>query len=311
MNHYSKETAMEEYLYVDDERLDKCLQEFGSPLSVQKERQKSVEISWTPKVTFSESEKLVPPTRSEKIEYLLENLRERDLLTETPFRGLEVFGDRAKGFHLETCDAVKTLIDAALPEALIPSDSELSAEVDEIFGIDLIEKNPQNFERRKTQFLKKQKEAALARAREQIGDFKGLNIWISDRRQSGPSTAERRGQLFLIVGFPNKDYAGAFFERWSAHSAFTGLLNELGPYFAKSILHNVADESDNPTSEFQNAFLADPFKTLRSFGARVGDSRRIKTLYRVRSAILYKELGDDIGSIATIAYPIFIADAQF
>jgi len=301
---------MEEYLYVDDKRLDKYVEEFGSPVSVQKKRQKGFEISWTPKLTFSESEELTPPTRSEKIEYLLENLRERDLLTETQFSGLEVFGDHAKAFHLETCDAVKTFIDAALPETMIPSASELPAEVDEIFGIDLIKKNPQNSERKK-QFLKKQKEAALARAREEIGDFKGLNIWISDRHHIDPSTAERRGQLFLIVGFPKEDYEGAFFERWSAHSALTGLLNELGPYFAKSVLHKVANESNNPTSEFQNGFLADPLKTLRSFGARVGDWRRIKTLYRVRSAILYKELGDDIGSIATIAYPVFIADAQF
>lgn len=302
---------MEDYLYVDDERLDKYVQEFGSPVSVQKERQKGVEIGWMPKVTFSQSEKPVPLTRPEKIDYLLENLRKYDLLTETQFSGNEVFGDHAKAFHLETCQAVKTFIDAALPETMIPSSSELSAEVDEIFGIDLLEKNPQESERRKKQFLKKQKEAALARAREEIGDFNGLNIWISDRHHIRLSTAESRGQLFLIVGFPKKDYSGVFFERWSAHSAFAGLLKELGPYFAKSVLHNVASEHDNPTSNFQNSFLADPLGTLRSFGARVGDWRRIKTLYRVRSAILYKELDDDIGSIATIGYPIFVADAQF
>jgi hypothetical protein len=42
----------------------------------------------------------------------------------------------------------------------------------------------------------------------------------------GQSTAEQRGQLFLIVGFPEDDYQAGF-DAWSAYSAFTGLLREL------------------------------------------------------------------------------------
>lgn len=259
-----------EYHYVDEERLDKYLEEYGSPVIIQKEQTKGVELSFTPKLTFTTSEKLVPPTTPEKIEYLLDNLRKHELLEEGRYRGREAFSNRAKPFHLETCEAVKTFIDAALPEVMIPSTANLSIAVDEIYGTDTdFAKRPGEFGRRREQLLRKQKQEALARARELVGDFKGLNIWISDRHHVDPSTTEKRGQLFLIVGFP-KDVE-THFEAWSAHSAFTGLLSELRSYFQKSILHTVARESDNPNSQFQNDFLADPLKALRSFGARVAN----------------------------------------
>lgn len=297
--------SLAEYLYVDDRRLDKYVEQIGSLITYDKVPIWTATLSLLGPAAEGTQQRTGRPLRqSEKINRLLDYLKKHDLLAEGRFTGRNAFTHNAKMFRLETCLAVKTFIPPATPETLAPKESEW---VEDYFP--LAKEDPLDALKRKQRLQKKERERALARAREAIADFSGLNIWISDHRHAGPSNPEKSGQLFLIVGFPKDDVNSI--DAWSAYSAFTGLRNELASELAKSVLHNVAHESDNPTSEFQQSFLADPLKSLRSLGARVGDWREITTLYRVRDAILYKELGESAESIATVGYPIYIAATSF
>jgi hypothetical protein len=233
----------------------------------------------------------------------MDYLEQNDLLDQGRPTGRGALSPDAKMFRLETCWAVKTFIPPAAPENLIAQEPEWD---DEFFPRGLKE-NP--LEAIKREQRRQSRERSLARAREAIAGFGGLNIWFSDQHQTGPSHPQESDQLFLIVGFPKDDVNTI--HAWSAYSAFTGLTSELAGLMAKTVLHSVADQSNNPTSKFQQSFLADPVNSLRSLGAQVAAPRKIRTLYRVRQAVLHKLPDDSAESIATIGYPIFIDAAGF
>ena len=296
--------SLVEPLYVDERRLDTYVDQIGSPITYTDKIPiwKAALNLLGPSAEVTQQRTGRVRTRPEKIKYLLDHLTKHDLLDQGRFTGREAFSPNAKLFRLETCWAVKTLIPPATPESLIAQEPDWS---DDYFPLP---KEDQLEALKRRQFQKKERERSLARAREAIAGYSGLNIWFSDRHHIGSSNPEKTGQLFLMVGFAKDDVNSI--DAWSAYSAFTGLRNELAGLMAKSVLHSVADQSDNPTSEFQQRFLADPLSSLRSFGAQVGNWREIRTLYRVRDAILYKE-PDDAESIATIGYPIYIEAIGF
>jgi hypothetical protein len=218
----------------------------------------------------------------------------------------KIFSADDQMFRLETCSAIKAFIPPLTPESMIEPD--LEGLVDEL-SFSSPKDDPQTAARRRAALKANLRKQELARARATLTGFDGLNIWLSDRHHLGASNEAGWGQLFLVVGFPHDDSRS--FNAWSAYSAFTGLLSQLRGELEKSVLHTVAHERDNPTSDFQQSFLADPVQALYQLGAKFSTWRKIETLYRVRDAILYREPADGVEAIATIGYPIFIATAGF
>ena len=304
---------LEEYLYVDDRRLDTYVDQIGSPVTFEKVPVWSAKLALTGlEAAGTQQRHPRSLTRAEKITRLLNYLGEKGLLGDGRFTGREAFSPLAQPFRLETCEAVKLLIPPASAEALEPEDPGLADElflVDEFFDIKA-GRDPSELRRRRERFLRQERESRLARRREQLAGFDGINIWFSDRHQRDSSNSERRGQLVLIAGFAKDDDAG--FGAWSAYSALRGLFNELRSDLKKTVLHTVSDEiAVNSLSSFEQRFLTDPLSALQSVGVKVGSYRVIKVLYRVRDAVLYQDLRNNAEEIATIGYPIFVTAEGF
>src|ERR1041384_1203717 len=180
--------SLEEYLYVDDRRLDKYVEQIGSLIIYDKVPIWTAKLSLLGPAAEGTQQRTGRPLRqSEKIKRLLDHLKKYDLIAEGRFTGRNAFTPNAKMFRLETCWAVKTFIPPATPATLATKESEW---VEDYFP--LPKEDPTDALKRKQRLQKN----ALARAREAIADFSGLNIWISDHRHAGPSNPEKRGQLF-------------------------------------------------------------------------------------------------------------------
>jgi hypothetical protein len=297
---------LEEYLYVDDERLDEYVEQIGSPNTSDK-----VPI-WTAKLGVfgpaaeGTQQRLVRPlTRHEKIERLVEHLKKTNELGERRFVGRAAFAADAKQFRFETCRAVKTFIPALTPEAIVPKDATDDVELEYGFSKVSLTNKPDLSDAMFASRKRKARELALERAKVELGDFKGINVWVSDAPEMGAGGEKTEDQLFLIVGFTKNDQEG--FRPWSAYSSFAGLVSDMGLEFSKTVMREVAQSPNEPNSQFHQDFLRDPLKCLREAGAKIGSKREIKTLYRVRETILYKHPDSDRETTATIGYPIYIA----
>src|SRR6266702_2645551 len=102
--------SVQEYLYVDDKRLDRYAEGIGSPLIFEKVAALTVKISVLPDAGITQQRTGRPLTRPEKIDRLLEFLRKHKYLDEGRFKGRDAFSQDAKVFRLETCHAVKVHI---------------------------------------------------------------------------------------------------------------------------------------------------------------------------------------------------------
>lgn len=292
-----------EYTYIDENRLNSYVEQIRSPNTTDKVPNLKWSISLLgPAVEGSQASIIRLLTNSEKINTLLDYLKKHKSLGDGRFSGRNAFAPDANEFRLETCTAIKTFIPPVKPEVLAPDFSDWPEDY-----LPLIKDDPLESIRQRQRLHARERE--LARARETLAGFKGLSIWISDQHHAGLSNPEKRGQLYLVVGFPMDDVNN--FGTRSAYSAFSGLMHELEDELSKSVLRDVLAQSNDPTSKFQKSFLANPINALRSYGAHVDAPRKITTLYRVRDAVLYKDPQKDEESIATIGYPIYIAAEGF
>ena len=270
---------LEEYLYVDEKRLDTYTEQIGSTVKFEKVPIWSVKFSLTgPEAGGTQQRFQMPLTRQEKVDRLVYYLKEKSLLGDGRLLDRErTFTIRKPEapFRLETCDAVRVFIP---PVPALNPRSQLGRKR-------LLEQLPK-------------------KARDPLHGFSGLNIWFSDRHHASSSNAECRGQLLLIVGFPKDDVA--HYEARSAYSALQSLVDQLGSEVEKTILHDLRYEQPEMASSLQKRFAADPIPALEAAGAEVAGWRTITTLYRVRQAVVFNELDDDRETIATIGYPIYI-----
>jgi hypothetical protein len=150
------------------------------------------------------------------------------------------------------------------------------------------------------------RERKLVKARRRLAAFKGLSIWYSGRPEPGSAGTTNAGPLFLVVGYPWDDQSD--FGICSAYSALAALLEALGSERAITVLRDVRAEGPSSGSGFTQQFLKDPLAALEDAGADMVGWRDVKCLYRVRDAVLYREPSDDAEAIATIGYPIYIAE---
>jgi len=99
---------MRDYLFIDEKRLDVFLQQSPNPPKKKLRRKKTFSLSITgPKVEFTEESNDSPPTLHEKIETLIEQLREQDLLTTQRPIHLHNPEEEARPFVLEETSACK------------------------------------------------------------------------------------------------------------------------------------------------------------------------------------------------------------
>ena len=259
---------LEEYLYVDDKRLDSYVEQIGSFVTYDKAPVYNVNLSLAgPGVGAVQQRFQRPLSRHEKIVKLLDYLEKGEFLGQGRLSDREEATAmyrppaKAKVFRLETCEAARVLI----PSINSPESRTVRQE---------------------------------------------LNLWFSDRHHAGSIRREcldyllRPAQLLLIVGFHKDDYA-AHFEAWSAYSALESLRRELSGELPETMLRQLTTEKPWESS-LQQRFLTDPIAALRGTGAQVADWRQIESLYRVRHAVLCKDLVDEGEAIATVGYPIFI-----
>jgi hypothetical protein len=295
---------MEDYLYVDDRRLNSYVEQIGSPVTYDKSRGFTFSIGLTgPSASGSQQTHPRPLTQHEKLTRFLTHLKENDLLGDGRLTYGQALSGNARAYQLEVCDAVKVFIPPASPEQLVPKDSSIPD-----FSTPFLREDPLEFDRRVRRREAEDRRALLEGARAEIAGFGGLDIWISQLPEAERKDPKGRGQLLLIVGSQKDDTViGAF----SAFSSLTWLFRSLSGDLRRSVLHSALNEwrSGSPPSPLEKSFLADPVATLLSLGALDSGPRTIETLYRVRDAIIYKETDDRDDRIATIGYPIFIASS--
>jgi hypothetical protein len=299
----SDDSPIPEYLYIDQARLGRYFEHTKTPPKYAKVS------SWTARLTLpiptvegSQQKQLVSFTLEEKIELLRDYLRKQGQLAEGRITDRAGFSDVSKVFRLETCEAVKAFIPATSPRNLV-SESDLAGTASELGFGHLSSRVGHLREQRLRMSLRQH---AMERARSEIGDFKGLSIWFSDRHHAEPHSAVSRGQLFLVVEHPWKDDNA--FQAVSAHSALVSLFSELQQDLLRSALSDVVAETNEPrpNSAFQQKFLADPLAALAGRGALLTGWRAIQALYRVRTVNLYRDPEDDEESFAAIGYTIVI-----
>lgn len=307
---------LEEYLFVDDQRLDAYVDQLGSPVTYDKVPVWEARFSLTgPEASGTQERHARALTRTEKIGRLVEYLEKHDQLLSGRPTGREVFHDNTTVFRLESCRASRVLIPALSPEDIAHDDT-----IDKLLAHSL-ETTPapgdstwlrlfvplysQLNRQRRARHIH---ERRLQIARQQLQGFGGINLWVSDRRREGGTAARRGGgQLLLVAGFPRDDER--HFHAWSAYSALACFLHELRADVDRTVLRSFAGDMHNQPSSFQDGFLADPAATLAEAGASVSPGRAITTLYRIREAVLYRDPADGAEAIATFAYPIFIRAA--
>jgi hypothetical protein len=293
--------GLEEYLYVDDKRLDTYADQIGSPLTFEKVPVWTASISLTgPKADGKQERHARPLTRSEKIGRLMDYLTKEDRLGSGRL-GAEVRSGAERLFRLETCKAAQVIIPPLSDEDLVP---EVSEDVREHRVARGRRSGWLETSRRQTQLNIRERQ--LAKARRRLAAFKGLSIWYSGRPESGPAGTTKAGPLFLVVGYPWDDQS--HFGTCSAYSALAALLEALGSERDMTALRDVRAEGPSSGSGFTQLFLRDPLRALEDAGADMVGWRDVKCLYRVRDAVLYREPSDDAEAIATIGYPIYIAE---
>lgn len=296
-----------DYVYVDDERLDRYTTQITSPVRYDKVPTFSAQIGFVPNVQLKQERVQRDLTQSEKIRILLDHLEKLHAVKEGRVRtgwGRRLEEDEV--FRLETCTASHVFIPPTTPEDLAGKRYALPAEESEEGLLLPLKRSEREREMDRARRARQEERARLIEAaRREIAEFQGLHLWISHSRYSAPLTTipEPETQLLLVAGFRRDDQA--FAPAHSAYSALVGLFDEVSD-LRRSILFEVESRiRSNPGAEFQQRFLADPFGALRSVGAPDDPPRTIRTLYRVRQVLGY---GTPQGeAVATIGYPIFIA----
>jgi hypothetical protein len=284
---------IDEYLYVDEKRLDYYIGQIGAPVAFDKVPRWTVSFSIAgPKVEGTQERPPRPLTIGEKINRLMDHLHtNKDSLGEGR-AGREALGLRSvtRVFRLETCEAVKVFI--PLMSAKKRRQADQMAET-------------QFFDSFQTAVRKTAKRLDSVYPEGRAAGFTGLNLWFSDK-QLGPDQLglATLGQLLLVVDFPHDDLA--HYGQFSAYSVLHGLLNELRSDLERTVLHPASTQRPELPGSFQQLFARAPVRTLLEIGANVAPPRVIKTLYRVREVVPYLDPSEDKEKVATFGYPIFI-----
>jgi hypothetical protein len=292
----------EEYLYIDYDRLKAYYQDIGPPVRYDK----------VPRWTVTGGTKGVEVTRdgekqqrevttNEMIKHLEQHLESQGQLGFGRITDRSVSPGEQHLIRLETCRATHVFIPPANPESFLP---------ERLKNLKTGHPRPPfNHPTRLVSSLQNRqqkqriaRETRLRLAREKIGDFNGLNIWISTRIL-GAKKQNRDHQLFLLLDYRRDDeqHIGA----GSAYSALVKLYGELQREFEVSVLHSALHQINNPESSFHKRFLVNPIEAFVSFGATLLTERTITSLYRVRIAVLYGE-SNAVSLFATIGYPVYI-----
>lgn len=145
--------------------------------------------------------------------------------------------------------------------------------------------------------------------------FLGLSLWISDSPESQPDADWLKLYLLEDYSGPDGYYQG------SALSILNWMYEAWTHEFYDTVVH-VALSQQAPGAHFnarlEHRMASDPVGFMTVLGARIGLSRRITVLYRVRTYIQRKsplrevlleshKLGAPLRHAGTIGYPIFIA----
>jgi hypothetical protein len=230
----------------------------------------------------------------------MDYLTKNNLLT-SQRPGGEVRSGADKLLRLETCKAAQVIIPPLSDEDLVP---EVRDDVREHRVAR--HRTSDWLETRRLQARLNIRERKLAKAQRRLAAFKGLSIWYSGRPESGSAGTMKAGPLFLVVGYPWDDQS--HFGICSAYSSLAALLEALGSARDITVLRDVRAEGPSTASGFTQHFLKDPLAALEEVGADVVGWRHVECLYRVRDTVLYREPSDDAEAIATIGYPIYIAE---
>jgi hypothetical protein len=135
------------------------------------------------------------------------------------------------------------------------------------------------------------------------GSDRVLAIWVCDPPPNQDPSARRAiGQLYLIEDFPGVDFDGAFFRRASGYSALLMLLEDEDA----DVRETICRAGLNPSQSA--AFASQPLELLTKLGAKVGTTRTIRTLYRIRDTVM-EQYAEPEYAVVTIGYPIAIAVA--
>lgn len=125
-------------------------------------------------------------------------------------------------------------------------------------------------------------------------DFAGLNMWVAER-----STAERAetGALYLIEDAPSDKHV----DQWSSGLSALWMLS--------SCVRGLPSGRSFGASSQQEArsFSKDPVAFLKSLGAKVGATRRIRVFYRIRATFMDLD-APNRGEPTTVGYPIVISE---
>jgi hypothetical protein len=270
-----------EYLYVDTPRLNSYLEQISPPIIYDKVPSWRVALGLNPSIEGTVEKHGRQLTSHEKITRLMKYLEKENLMFTWRLREADRWGDirrheEPKVFVIETCRATKIWI---------PPKPEVST------------------------------------------TFKGLTLWFSakplreyqSRAPKIPSETSTGnfpvGALYLLEDDPHSD--SETIVSTSSYSALSMLLDGMSmgmgnegirENFEETVIAKALSEN-NGNKDFRTAFSTKPVQLLSKLGAKVGTSRIIRTLYRIRATLNDEDYEFEY-PVVTIGYPIFIAEAE-
>jgi len=281
--------SITEYIYIDKRRLDSYLEQIASPIIYDKVPVWRAALGLSPSLEGTVEKHGRELTTHEKITKLMNYLNKENLIYTWRLRDRERWGAPTHGkvFVLETCQATRIWIPPKPHSSLT---------------------------------------------------FKGLTLWISSSplseyqsyaldqeyppeffRNMFPEYDEDRpvGTLYLLEDFPRDDLGLA-----QTVSSYTALHMLLYEYMTGARKEGILEEFQNTIvgsalidpksitySDLEARFSSDPTQLLAQLGAKIGTSRTIQTLYRIRATLNDRNSKPEF-SVVTIGYPIFIAEAD-